>query len=430
MEKTVSIKTLRRRKMLLVLPLLALPFITIIFWSLGGGKMHQDPAKAPQKGFNLKLPNANLNEGLTLDKMSYYDQAALDSAKHAELIRKDPNYLAAPAIPDSARLVVDSMDVHSKDRANHGALKTKVFQSTAEARVYKKLEALQQAINKKPSGMASLEVGESETDKRTPLPNELTRLEEMMYNSNTSEPDLELQQLSGMLENILDIQYPERAQEKMRKASQIQRGQVFSLTSENEPDQISFFQGTEEIVNFPENFPVQNGFYSIDQFETLKGTENAVVATVYETQTVVNGSIVKLKLVNDIFINGTKIPKDNFIYGTAALKGERLTLKIGSVRYKNSLFPVNLSVYDMDGLSGIYIPGAINRDVAKASADRSVNTLGVTTMDDSWGAQAAGAGIEVAKTLFSKKVKLIKVVVKAGYQVLLRDENQKQNDSH
>jgi hypothetical protein len=64
--------------------------------------------------------------------------------------------------------------------------------------------------------------------------------------------------------------------------------------------------------------------------------------------------------------------------------------------------------------------------VAKSSADRSVQTLGVTTLSDSWGAQAAGAGIEAAKGLFSRKVKLIKVTLKAGYSILLRDEKQKE----
>lgn len=79
----------------------------------------------------------------------------------------------------------------------------------------------------------------------------------------------------------------------------------------------------------------------------------------------------------------------------------------------------------MDGIAGIYIPGAINRDVAKSSADRSIQTLGVASLNDSWGSQVAGAGIEAAKSLLSKKVKLIKVVVKAGYQVLLYDEKQR-----
>ena len=153
-------------------------------------------------------------------------------------------------------------------------------------------------------------------------------------------------------------------------------------------------------------------------------------AVVHETQTVVNGSTVKLRLANAIFINGVLIPKDHFLYGIASLKGERLTITINSLRYHNSIFPVNLSVYDRDGLAGIYIPDAISRDVAKASADRSIQTLGVTSLDDSWGAQAAGMGIETAKNLLSKKVKLVKVVLKAGYQVLIYDENQKQNSTN
>ncbi len=152
---------------------------------------------------------------------------------------------------------------------------------------------------------------------------------------------------------------------------------------------------------------------------------SAIQAVIHETQTLVNGSTVKLRLMNDIFINGILIPKDNFLFGTADLNGERLGIKINSIRYRNSLFPVELSVCDMDGIEGVYIPGAITRDVAKGSADRAVQGIGFTALDPSLGAQAASAGIETAKTLLSKKAKQIKVTVKAGYQVLLIDEKQK-----
>jgi hypothetical protein len=40
------------------------------------------------------------------------------------------------------------------------------------------------------------------------------------------------------------------------------------------------------------------------------------------------------------------------------------------------------------------------------------------------GAQAASAGIDAAKGLIRKKAKLVKVTVKAGYRVLLKDEKQ------
>ena len=80
----------------------------------------------------------------------------------------------------------------------------------------------------------------------------------------------------------------------------------------------------------------------------------------------------------------------------------------------------------MDGLIGIHIPGSINRDVSKESANEAITGVGMTTLDPSLAAQATSAGIQAAKSLLSKKVKLVKVTVKAGYSVLLKDNNQKQ----
>lgn len=79
----------------------------------------------------------------------------------------------------------------------------------------------------------------------------------------------------------------------------------------------------------------------------------------------------------------------------------------------------------MDGQQGLYVPGSINRSVAKESANNAVSGIGTTTVDPSIGAQAASAGIEAAKTLFTKKVKLIKLTVKAGYKILLKDSHEK-----
>jgi conjugative transposon TraM protein len=425
-QNTKSLKVLKQRKMLLVLPILALPFLTAIFWALGGGKMDAANSEAPQqKGFNLKLPNANLKEGLPLDKMNYYDLAALDSAKLDELIKKDPNYLSQSFQIDSTE---DSSAVtHRKER---NGLNKSVYRDPNEERVHQKLEALQKAINTPvPIPEQNREYIKNAKSNETALhSNDVDRLEQMMQSMNDGQEsqDMELQQLGGMLESILDIQHPNRMQEKLKKASEAERGQVFTISTKGHEDPISSLQN--RTVNHTES--ELNRFYSLDQPENDDLIQNTVEAIIHETQTIVNGSTVKFRLMNDIFINGVKISKDNFLFGIASLKGERLTINISSIRYNNSLFPVDLSVYDMDGLVGIYIPGAINRDVTKASADRSMQTLGVASLDDSWGAQAAGAGIEAAKSLLSKKVKLVKVVVKAGYKVLLHDEKQKQNNSN
>jgi hypothetical protein len=44
-------------------------------------------------------------------------------------------------------------------------------------------------------------------------------------------------------------------------------------------------------------------------------------------------------------------------------------------------------------------------------------------MDPSLKAQAAAAGINTVKTMLSKKAKQVKVMVKAGYKVFLKDIN-------
>ena len=429
-QKTKSLKMLRQRKLLVVLPLLVLPFVTIMFWALGGGKMEAANTQAVEKkGFNIKLPDANLKEGLPLDKMNYYDQATLDSIKLDELIKKDPNYLSQSFQIDSTE---DSSDITF--RKGSTGLNTSVYRDPNEEKVHQKLEALQKVINTPVvSPVQNRDYTKYTKSNETSMhSNDVDKLEQMMQSMNgqSGDQDPELQQLSGMLENILDIQHPDRVQEKLRKASEQQRGQVFAIATKTKEDNISSLQSTSVNTTAFAGQSGHNGFYSLDELASPDYTQNAVEAVIHETQTIVNGSTVKLRLSNDIFINGIKIPKDNFLFGTASLKGERLAIKINSLRYNNSLFPVDLSVYDIDGLSGIYIPGAINRDVAKESADRSMQTLGVASLDDSWGAQAAGAGIEAAKSLLSKKVKLVKVVVKAGYMVLLRDENQKQKDSN
>jgi conjugative transposon TraM protein len=402
----------RRRKLLLILPLLVLPILTMLFWAMGGGSATSTGASS-KKGFNIKLPAAQLKDEKSMDKLNYYDQAALDSTKLDEMRRKDPNYRFA------------SKDSTSSQTGSASGLQMDNYQSPQEEKVYKRLEQLQRAI----SNSAQVSQGREVSSPAAPASvaryeAELAQLIAPMEAS--SQPDPEMQQISGMLENILDLQYPERMEQKLKAESAKNRGNIYGVSTAQEQQVIGSINPSSNPEDGFGRGTQHSGFFGLEQ-QAYNVIDNAVSAIVAETQTVVNGSTVKMSLAQDIYVNGNKIPKNTFVYGTASLKGERLAIEITNIRHGNSIYPVELAVYDLDGLTGIYIPGAINRDVAKSSADRSVQTLGVTTLSDSWGAQAAGAGIEAAKGLFSRKVKLIKVNLKAGYSVLLRDEKQKDN---
>jgi conjugative transposon TraM protein len=419
-QKIISLKESKRRKMLLVLPLITLPFITILFYILGGGSMEAETAKREiKKGFNFNLPIPKFKEDSSLDKMSYYDQAAVDSIKLLEQIKKDPNYSNQKIVEGS----IDDFTDNNLVRA-HSEFNTSSYQDANEQKVYQKLKALQKVISQPAvpdnygQDMREFENYGSSKGESDAIKN----LEQMMSQMGSSqEPDPELKQLGGMLENILDIQHPSRVQEKLKQASEINKGKVFTVSPKKEVDNATSLQQN----TAPPDLLKSNTFYSVDENLNSEQQQNSIEAIIHETQTIVNGSIIKLRLKTDVFLHGILIPKNTFLYGIASLKGERLEVKINNIQYRNSIFPVELSVYDLDGIDGIYIPGAISRDVAKTSADRSLQTLGLNGVTDSWGAQAAEMGIEAAKSLMSKKIKLIKVVVKAGYQVLLYDEKQK-----
>jgi conjugative transposon TraM protein len=308
-------------------------------------------------------------------------------------------------------------------------------------KVNQQLAKLKAVLNQPPEKQGkSMVTAEAPVQPNTSISSpDIHRLENIVQSMHQkdSSSDPEMEQLNGMMDKLLDIQHPERVKERIREQSQKSRQQVFPVVVSSNNDNISLLQSDAVPSVQRDSIPpvkdtlvstvrTSNAFYSLDDNNNNSDEkQSAIEAVIDETQTLVSGATVKLRLMSEVYINGVLVPKDNFVYGMASLNGERLNISISTIRYQNNILPVALSVYDMDGLSGIYIPGAITRDVAKQSADESLQGIGLTTLDPSLSAQAASAGIQAAKTLISKKVKLVRVTVKAGYRVLLRDTNQK-----
>jgi len=429
-NQTDILKKKKQRRFLLVLPLIALPFLTLMFWSMGGGRTETAvAAEAAPPGFNSSLPDANLKEEHAMDKMSYYELAKKDSARFQELLRNDPNYQTPAAETRSLQFgeQAGSVGVQGNGRLNTSLYGNGSSNDPNSEKIYQKLAMLNGELNRPlpVQGSPDLYGMSAAQERKQPAiaSGDVERLEQMMQMMGQPQgQDPEMMEINSMLEKMMDIQNPERVQEKMQKDAQKKRGRVYSVAGRTKENSITVLSAKKPAS--------ASGFYSLEEAEVPQQKQNAIQAVVHESQTIVTGSTIKLRLTAEIMINGTVIPKDNFLFGTASLDGERLSIKISSIRYGNSLYPVELQAYDMDGLAGIYIPGAITRDVAKQSADRSMQAIGMASLDPSFGAQAAGAGIEAVKSLVSKKVKLVKVIVKAGYRLLLRDEKQKQGQSN
>lgn len=429
-KKTISSKTLRERKLLMVLPALVLPFITLMFWALGGGKAETRAAQTKEtKGFNTELPSANFKDEKPLDKMSYYNRAASDSARLNGLLKNDPNYHGRP-MPDDDIFGDNEGHTSLLHHFNNGRAapspdKSNLLPEINEEKIYRKLAQIDEAMNKMDTievtgrHISTYDPTRSTTGNIPIQASDVDRLEQMIQTMNQpGEKDSEMEQLNTMLEKIMDIQHPEKVIQKLKEISGKNEGQILAVSATAGGAPVSFLgEGDNRDTS-------QNGFYSLDKQASIHQAGNAIQAIIHETETIVNGSTIKLRLLHDIYVQGKLIPRNTFLFGQGELQGERLFIKINSIYYNNSLFPVRLSVYDMDGRQGVYVPGTITRDAAKESTDRAIQSLGMTALDPSVGAQAAGAGIEAARNLLSKKVRLVKVTVEAGYQVLLKDEKQ------
>jgi len=359
--KPHSQKFLQKRKFMMALPMLVLPFVTMIFWGLGGGHESSVQAKSTEKtGLNLELPSAHFNDE-EWNKLSLYEKAERDSLKFAEEKKNDPYFKLATLDAEEPQEVQQQQ---IQKRATTGSLTTQAFQQKPkevidpnEAKVNQKLAQLYQELNKKQEAPLSSQV-ESSSQSSAPDPqftSDVKKLEGMMETmKGGNQPDPEADQLNGMLEKILDIQHPDRVNERIKEQSELKKGQVFPIEAKKTEDNFSLISPPriqqltmDSSALVSKVFSVesrQNAFYGLeDEVDQEQQTGNAIEAVVHDTQELVAGSTVKVRLLNDVYINGKLISKGQFIYGTCSINGERLTIKINSVRDDNSLFPVSLS---------------------------------------------------------------------------------------
>ena len=170
-------------------------------------------------------------------------------------------------------------------------------------------------------------------------------------------------------------------------------------------------------------------------FHTAIGTtplteKNTISACVHTRQTVTDGQTIRFRLLEPMLVSGREIPRNALVVGTAKVQGERLAVAISSLEYRGNIIPVELSVYDTDGQAGIFNPGSMERSAAKEIAANMGTSVGSSVnISTDAGAQLAsdlGKGlIQGTSQYFAKKMRTVKVHLKAGYKVLLYQPDSK-----
>ena len=152
--------------------------------------------------------------------------------------------------------------------------------------------------------------------------------------------------------------------------------------------------------------------------------KNTIAAVVAGNQSVTDGESVKLRTTEPMWVGSRLIPRNTVIVGSARVQGERLEIEISSIECDGSIYDVELQVYDSDGQEGINIPNSMESDALHEIGANMGSTMGSSiNISTNTGAQIAsdvGRGlINGVSQYLNKKLRTVKVHLKAGYRVML-----------
>ncbi len=177
-----------------------------------------------------------------------------------------------------------------------------------------------------------------------------------------------------------------------------------------------------------------------DYFNTISSSKDQsklITAIIDENIKAVDGSRVRLRLLDDIEIGDIVVKKGTYLYASMSGFGsQRVKGTVQSIFFHDDIIPVSLSIFDTDGLEGLYVPQSQFRQTAKdvaSSAMEGGNDItesdGSTTGVKGWASQAVRNASTKVMDAFGKVFKRNVVRLKYGTKVYLIDSSQRENNN-
>ena len=409
-----------KRNKLMVLGAAIIGCIFILGWlftSLSGG----DDSVNGRNGFNTEMPDADQGSSKIADKSKAYE---MDGLKKNQQARHD---LGAYSMSET-----DSVSV--SDEMNLMATSVQKDEEVSPAK--QKVEQSAAACNELSQTLGNF-YQPSEAAANEELKSRISELEQKLASQTAAGGSTVDDQMA-----LMEKSYQLAA--KYMPTAQGSNGEQVTYAGVGE-QQTSGQQGKKRKVS-----PVQqvtktvvsalggqmyddeedNGGFTFQSFNTAVGSgsgvsrKNTISASVYGYQTVTNGQTVRLRLLEPMAVDERIIPKNSIIVGSTKVQGERLCITITSIENGRMIIPVELSVYDTDGQEGIFIPNSMEVSAAKEVAANMGGSMGssINISSDAKAQLASDLGkglIQGTSQYIAKKMRTVKVHLKAGYQVLL-----------
>lgn len=417
----------RRRKML-VYPLMGLLFIGSMWLIFASA--NKDKAGAQQGvGFNTEMP-LPVEAGIIADKRTAYEQAKMEEKQKER--RTQMNDLAALFSDKDDKAETQSEEFDLLDPEPQQPART--YGGSSPRQPIRSSAAAYEEINRT---LGTFYETPKDDPEKEELRERIEELEAMM--ARQAEPSgSTLDDQVALLEKSYELAA------KYMPAGQGGTAQQPTATEAKEDEKTvrngkavaqPVGQITERIVSALAQPMTDSEFITAQTdernfgFQTAVGNlaavgRNTIPACVHGNQTVTDGQAVRLRLAEPMQVAGMRIPRSTVVVGAAQVQGERLGIDITSLEYRGTIIPVELAVFDSDGQEGIFIPNSMEVSAAKEVAANMGSSLGssINISTDAGAQLASDLGkwlIQGTSQYIAKKMRTVKVHLKAGYKVML-----------
>ncbi len=221
-----------------------------------------------------------------------------------------------------------------------------------------------------------------------------------------------------------------RDEENLANRDTMHTGKVVSGTIEVNGKAVTAPSENEEAGQMVKKVRTSSSYFNT--IADVDAEPNLIKAIIDEDIKAVDGSRVRLRLLDDVEINETVVKKGTYIYAImSGFGGQRVKGTIKSLLVDDRIVKVNLSLYDTDGLEGLYVPQSsfreTTKDVASSSmgGSMSINDGGTGNSLSQWGMQAVQQAYSKTSNAISKAIRKNKAKLKYGTFVYLVNGNNK-----
>lgn len=155
---------------------------------------------------------------------------------------------------------------------------------------------------------------------------------------------------------------------------------------------------------------------------------NLIKAIVDEDVKGVSGSRIRLRLLDDVEVEGVVLPKGTYLYAElSGFSNQRVKASVKSVLVHDNIMKINLSVYDMDGMEGFYVPESAFRELVQDVGGQALSGGGMNVTENltrgnamaNFASQTLQNTYQRVSQAISKTIRKNKVKLKYGSHVYL-----------